>query len=323
MNRPTKQTNSRESIPTLSPADSGLTFSTLAVLSLAISILFTFAISAIASAKGMDTTTYVDGIKTSFVYVALSFGLSSVYVCLTVLAVSRYKKIRPFSSVVRYTPVRPKYWIIALALCAGLLFSLTSLNQFFIEWLKGFGYSKEDMVLPTAQLWQYPCWIILACVLPAFLEEVVFRGYMLEGLKGFPTWVIVLTSAFTFTIFHQNPQQTPYQFVCGAVFALLAIKSGSVLPGVVMHFINNAVIITFNFFSIQMGEVLTVVLAVVGGVLLIAALVYLIFLDKNKAEKSENPVKQSLLPFWGMASVGLVLCLIMWFSDIILYTTGA
>ncbi len=315
---------------TFVPADSGLIFSLSVIMMVVVSIAFSGAISLIARSKGFPVEEYLESIKNSFAYNLAAYLSSSVSLILAMLLFARYRKIKPFTGAGFTMPqgrgkARAKYFILAAMLSFGLIFSFTELNNLFISFLRSLGYAKEDMSIPNDELWQYLIWLVAAAVLPAFTEEFLFRGYIKRGFEGQSTVFSVLVGGALFCVFHQNPQQTPYQFLCGVVFALIAVKSGSLLPSILMHFLNNAVVLTFDYFSIgAMPKAVYILLVVLGGISFVAAMVYLIFFDKKKddekvvAQVKRNVVeKQSLKPFCLTAFIGVFVCVIVWVTDLI------
>ena len=78
-------------------------------------------------------------------------------------------------------------------------------------------------------------------VVPAFCEEIMFRGYIMRTFEKHTTifWAI-LFSSIIFGLFHlQITHFLPLSFI-GGVLALLAYGSNSLLPAIVAHFTNNA-----------------------------------------------------------------------------------
>lgn len=75
------------------------------------------------------------------------------------------------------------------------------------------------------------------------VEEMVFRGAMINALreqfKG--VWVPILITAVLFALVHVNPAQMPHAFVMGILLGWLYCKFGSIVPGVVVHWVNNTV----------------------------------------------------------------------------------
>ena len=91
--------------------------------------------------------------------------------------------------------------------------------------------------------------LICTAALPAFIEELAFRGAVLQGLKKLGYWPAVLISAAAFSLFHMNPVQTVYQFLLGIVLAIAVLETGSLWAGVIIHFLNNAFVIIADFIA--------------------------------------------------------------------------
>jgi sodium transport system permease protein len=86
--------------------------------------------------------------------------------------------------------------------------------------------------------------IVLFAAIPAICEELAFRGFILTGLeRGHRTRSAILLSALLFGFMHvllSLFQQLFNATLLGIVLGLLAVRSRSIVPGMVFHFINNA-----------------------------------------------------------------------------------
>lgn len=83
--------------------------------------------------------------------------------------------------------------------------------------------------------------ILTHALLPALLEELLFRYAPLRLLNGAPRGNAVLVTSVFFALSHCNLLQLPYAIFAGIVFAALDIATGSILPSVILHFLNNLV----------------------------------------------------------------------------------
>jgi sodium transport system permease protein len=96
--------------------------------------------------------------------------------------------------------------------------------------------------LPTA--------ILLFALIPAVCEEVAFRGYILSGLeRSNPTRAAIIVSAVLFGFMHvllSLFQQLFNATLLGLVLGLLAVRSRSILPGIVFHLVNNGLAIALG-----------------------------------------------------------------------------
>jgi len=143
-----------------------------------------------------------------------------------------------------------------------MLVSFMMLHQGFADLLMRFGYAEclsADCINEVSKCWacgdgiatwpQYIMAIFVLCLLPAVVEELLFRGLILKGLMPMGKVVAVIASAVLFSLFHLDPLMTIYQFVMGVVFAVVVLRTGNLLYGMIMHFLNNFVIVTMAFAS--------------------------------------------------------------------------
>ena len=96
----------------------------------------------------------------------------------------------------------------------------------------------------------------------------------------------------------------------------MAVKSGSILPTVLSHFLNNALIVIL--YKIGLETVATpvfVVFMVVSALCLIGSLAYLIFFDKQ--ENTER-TKEKKNRFFLYAAVGIAVCALTWLGVLLM-----
>ena len=83
--------------------------------------------------------------------------------------------------------------------------------------------------------------ILCVAVVPAICEELAFRGFILSGCRHLGSnGRAIVVSAIFFGVTHGFLQQSINACLLGIVLGYLAVKSGSLLPGVVFHFLHNA-----------------------------------------------------------------------------------
>lgn len=90
-----------------------------------------------------------------------------------------------------------------------------------------------------------PWELVLAfAVLPAICEELAFRGFILAGLsRKHPAGRAIVISAILFGVFHMMPQQMLTASLLGLLLGLLAIRSGSIFPGMLYHVLHNGLLV--------------------------------------------------------------------------------
>ena len=206
-----------------------------------------------------------------------------------------------------------KYYLIAIILQIGL-FGLSEVNVLFVEFLEGLGYKDGGITLPSMQGAGFIGVFITIAVIPAIMEEFVFRGIFLRETKEFSLLSQTLICGALFALYHQNPAQTVYQFICGAAFALVAIKSGSMLPTMLSHFINNAAILLLTKFGVSSFEMpMYAIILIVAGLCLVGSLVYLLVFDRQKHEEKRGNYKQ----LFACAGIGIFMLLLSWCATLL------
>ena len=237
----------------------------------------------------------------------LSYLLPQIGIALSLLIFFRRTRMSPREV---YRPAKWQYFPIAIALAFGLL-SLSGLNGLFVDWLAGNGYQPASSPLPDVSGWYLLPALLVIALLPAIFEESLFRGLQtVLRREGWGTLATIFISGALFSLFHGNPEQTVYQFICGVCYALVAIRSGSVFPTMVAHFCNNALILTLTSFGIpDFPAAVKPWLYAISGVVLAAVLGYLIFFDKNNCGITQYNKKQKY--FWG-AGIGMFICAFEW-----------
>lgn len=82
--------------------------------------------------------------------------------------------------------------------------------------------------------------LIYIALVPAIFEEVMFRGYIQRALeKSWGIKAAIIVSGFMFGAYHLQPGNLlPLSFL-GMIFAYVTYISDSLIPAIVLHFINN------------------------------------------------------------------------------------
>jgi membrane protease YdiL (CAAX protease family) len=79
-------------------------------------------------------------------------------------------------------------------------------------------------------------YVLLLALLSAVAKEVAFRGWILNGLRQrFRPWAAILISSLLFAAYHMNVFALLPTFLLGVVLGVLAVRSGSIVPGIVLH----------------------------------------------------------------------------------------
>lgn len=208
--------------------------------------------------------------------------------------------------------------------------------QYFIGGFNGLlqkgGYELTEIALPLDNVGHLILAIILMAVLPAIFEEFIFRGIILNGLKTkFGENYAILISALMFAFAHGSIEQFLYQFALGIIIAWMVVRTGSLLSGILIHFLNNAIVLILNYVSqnsssLELSYNAWQWVLSIGLVLVACVLIYLIerfyFKHKNRdlninedemmSENEKKTVQSKPYPLvlWFGMGVAVVLFLI-------------
>ena len=281
---------------------SGLAFSFATVLPVLLSFVFLVTIAALGLTKS-------EGYEEADWYLYANYLLPQISFAGVVAFYLFYTK-KSVKQTLAKQKCPPKYYALALLMQVGL-FALSQLNNYFLEWLGKIGYQDQGIPLPSMDGWGFVGVFLVVAVFAAVLEELVFRGAILHGLKNLPLPVAAIVCGALFALFHQNPAQTLYQFCCGTAFAFIALRSGSVLPTMLSHFFNNAVILILTKCGVsEFSPTVSIVVACVSAVCLLAAILWLAVWDKN--EEKQTKKQANAKEFFLCASVGIAVCALTW-----------
>jgi sodium transport system permease protein len=116
------------------------------------------------------------------------------------------------------------------------LVELMRQKQPLVQELQGLGGGS------AASWWLH---LLVFGLMPAVFEELAFRGFLLSGLRRrLGPGGAILVSSCLFALYHLNVFQLLPAFLLGLVLALLAVWSGSVLPGMLFHCLYNGMLIS-------------------------------------------------------------------------------
>lgn len=85
-----------------------------------------------------------------------------------------------------------------------------------------------------------------ACLLGPVLEELLYRGVLLQSMRKYNEKFAIFLSAVIFGLMHENYQQFILGFLIGIPLAVVTIKSGSIIPAIFTHIIVNTSGMFFN-----------------------------------------------------------------------------
>ena len=187
---------------------------------------------------------------------AWTIAVSACFSALSIAAVLlyfKYGKKHGFISITSVKKCGANYYLLALILSAGMFLGLGFINTAFSSLLEDWGLSINAISFPLENAGHLVLFNIVFALIPAVAEELFFRGLTLNAVKGGKTVWAVTCVAVSFALYHCSAAQFLYQLVYGVALCVLAIYSGSVLPCVLAHFVNNAAVIFLTYFKVNVN----------------------------------------------------------------------
>ena len=229
------------------------------------------------------------------VYMLIKYGLpnisffnessTNIYViiasqCLSILALGIHLIVGRYIKVSELKFVTDKSYKILLA----SVFLVLGMGM-WVNYLSELSGLPDNMKSVFTMMMQNPFGILSIVVLAPFVEELFFRGavqgYLLQKYNR--PYIGIIISALIFGLMHANPAQIPFAFILGVVFGWVYYITGSLLPGIFMHFINNgSAVLLANIYDDAdtsiiscFGENGAIVIAVSGFVISVVSILFI------------------------------------------------
>lgn len=219
------------------------------------------------------------------------------------LPVAFYCRVRNinFITALNLRPVRPS--ILGFAFLSFLLyFTGGAILKYVSQAFWGVPLSEGIGVSTVGASPRQTAMIVIAYVLlPAFLEELVFRSILIHEYAPYGGFFAITVSALSFAMLHFSFAGFAEYFLAGVIFACVTYVCGSVLPAMLLHLLNNTVTVFFpDYFSeyvARTGNSVVLFYLLVGAFLLFLYLWFgqLEYIYQRKAEEFSRDRRAQLL----------------------------
>lgn len=113
-------------------------------------------------------------------------------------------------------------------------------------------YARQALALSVLNGWQdFAVSLIIIALLPALFEELFFRGVLQNYLTKWwrSPWVAIIVTSVIFSLVHASVFLFVSRIILGVALGIMFYHTKSLWPGLVAHFINNALVLSTLFFS--------------------------------------------------------------------------
>lgn len=149
-----------------------------------------------------------------------------------------------------FKPISFKAVLICIAMGIIVFFLNLIVSTLFNAIISSFGYtSSNSSSMSSYPLWLFIVSIIFTGILPGFCEEFTHRGLLLSGYKKLGVVKAIIISSLFFGLMHMNIEQFFYASIVGALLGFMTVSTGSILPAMIVHFMNNSISTYISFAS--------------------------------------------------------------------------
>ncbi len=199
---------------------------------------------------------------------------------------------------------KPKYlnWAIAIIVGIALPIFFSPIISVWEQLLNLIGIKLVALNIPFSTGLDLVLAVLIVAIIPAFCEELFFRGAVLNGLRSKGLWYAVLYSSMCFALMHGNLQQLPYTFLLGVVVGYIVFYTRSIWLGVLAHALNNATVLLVSyFFASSSTPDFTWAMALYIALMTLVGVGLLVFMfwavrRYNKPTTLETPAKATMPP---------------------------
>ena len=89
--------------------------------------------------------------------------------------------------------------------------------------------------------YQAVIYFIYIAIIPAVVEELLFRETICKSLMVYGNGTAVVVSAVLFSLMHTNIEQMIYSFIAGLLFGWVYVKTKKLFFPILVHFLNNGI----------------------------------------------------------------------------------
>ena len=149
-------------------------------------------------------------------------------------------------------------WLIVMGAAMAIFGKvfINSLQILWINFLEAVGYAVSAAEFPPID--SGPVFLAALAgiaITPAIFEEIIFRGILQKGLlRNTVPKTAIIVSSLMFMLMHVSVENLVFTFVCGLLLGFMAYKSGSIIPSMAFHFVNNAFAVFGLYYSKYIGD---------------------------------------------------------------------
>lgn len=188
--------------------------------------------------------------------------------------------------------------LICVPLTIAVICFGSPLANAFIKLVELIGYKTENVTSIVVDSGSdLALTLVFVALIPSIAEEYLFRGNIARGLSKNGYFFAIFVSSALFALMHGNPLQLVHQFILGVACAVLYFSTRSLIPSILLHFLNNATALVMGYFesmgkAIQLSAGWWALVCVAGLIVSVLLLWAIVVISKNY--RAKHPLKERL-----------------------------
>ncbi len=224
-----------------------------------------------------------------FLYMIFTLAQTLVFVGIFVFSIKQLN----LKKEIKQKPLNWKTYFAFVVMGIISIFALSYFINYFTVVLNLFGEPSTSLPYAIDSWSSYLFSIISLAILPAIGEELLFRATLFNGLKSKGKLYAVVMSSVMFMIFHFNLSQLYYPLFFGMLLGIAYATTDNIIVPITMHFLNNALNITLQFFSKSGYSSTKLYQVIIGVVIYLVVLFISLLVMSNSEDKGNHQLKKT------------------------------
>jgi len=149
--------------------------------------------------------------------------------------------------VARFNRLRPTEIILVIGM-AIFGFFVTIIINLLWYWVASHWGSPAGQELPAIENGlQFLVAVLVIGLVPALVEEFLFRGLILRGYEKFGSKIAIVVTGILFGMLHLQLMSIPSIILIGVVMSYVVYRTNSILAGIIYHFLHNTIAVAILY----------------------------------------------------------------------------
>lgn len=198
-----------------------------------------------------------------------------------------------------------------------LLYATASVATFFMlnpiiscisNWLATAGLTPPQTTFDLT-IANYFIALIFLVVLPATVEELLFRGLIFSNMSKQGKTFATITTTLLFSLFHTSIFQTMYPILFGMLLCVIMLREENIYYCMIAHAVNNFLALTSMFFGWNLfsNSMWFIILSFVLAIIYLCAIIYIFIITKQRIVTNKQRLTNKDILFLVLTFVILII----------------